>query len=720
MRTPLDRNVVRWRRLTAAWLGIAGFAAVAGEPDRVLLLHSFGRDTQPFSTFTTEFRGELSRKWGRPLDWVDVELQSARFNEQPLVEYLQALFREGRPDLAVPIGGPAVRFVRRHRELFPPPLPVLLASVDARHVQSEPPAVNEAVFAVWNDPRRILEGLLQVRPGTTRVLVVFGRSPLEQFWVQEVRREFVPFEPGIRFDWADGLSLGQICEAAATLPPEGAVFFGQLSLDAAGISHREDEVLAALNAATRVPVFGVHDYQLGLGILGGPLLPVRRLARETAAGAERLLRGEPPATLRPPPLHPGPPQYDWRQLRRWGIREDSLPGGSEVSLRQRGVWERHWGRITLAAAALTAQTLAILALLAHRRRRQHAEQSLAESGNRLQAILDTAVEAILTCDEEGRVESGNQAATALFGQTACRLPGTPLRQLVPDLAWPPPDQRADGSPEVPAKSSADFREAVARRADGTLLPIEIAFREVPVAGRPMIAAFVRDLSDRKAAEHAAREFGGRLIRAQEDERSRLARELHDDITQRLARLAIDAGRAATAAMPGAGVRVLQDVRDGLVQLGEDVHALSHRLHPAVLDDLGLPEALRVECELMARHHGIRVEVRLEVSDRIIPREPALCLFRVAQEALRNAERHADAHSMQVTLRLLDGGLQLGVMDDGKGFDPSSRHDSPNLGLASMRERVRLVGGELEIESAPGTGTVVFAWVPLDTATPPIP
>jgi signal transduction histidine kinase len=228
----------------------------------------------------------------------------------------------------------------------------------------------------------------------------------------------------------------------------------------------------------------------------------------------------------------------------------------------------------------------------------------------------------------------------------------------------------------------------------------------------LIALLVMNLVKRRRAEEAARDLSGRLINAQEEERARLARELHDDITQRLARLAIDVGRCELGTSEVSLAETTREVREGLAQLSEDVHALSYRLHPSILEDLGLAAALRAEGERFTRRESLPVEVKLHEIQEPMPRDTALCLFRVAQEALRNVARHAHARRVEVSLRGLEGGLQLAVRDDGCGFDPALQRDRPSLGLASMRERVHLLGGELDIDSAPGHGTTIVAWVPL--------
>lgn len=228
----------------------------------------------------------------------------------------------------------------------------------------------------------------------------------------------------------------------------------------------------------------------------------------------------------------------------------------------------------------------------------------------------------------------------------------------------------------------------------------------------LITALLAQRKRRHRAEHEAIALSGRLLTAHEDERRRLARELHDDVTQRLARLAIDAARLERSDRATADPGQAAAIREELVHLSEDVHALSYRLHPAVLDDLGLVDALKAECDRLARREPIRVDIDARDVPRQLPGDVALCLFRVAQEALRNVARHAGASVVQVSIALQSGGLRLAVSDNGAGFDPARGRDRPSLGHASMRERVRLVGGELDIDTTPGHGTTIVAWIPL--------
>jgi signal transduction histidine kinase len=221
-----------------------------------------------------------------------------------------------------------------------------------------------------------------------------------------------------------------------------------------------------------------------------------------------------------------------------------------------------------------------------------------------------------------------------------------------------------------------------------------------------------DITERRRAEEEVRDLNGRLLSAHEDERARLARALHDDITQRLALMAIEVGRKESSIGDASTKQLLRSMRDILTRLSADVHALSYSLHPAILQDLGLIEALRAECDRFSALEAIPVKFRAEENPDEALQPIALCLYRVAQEALRNVARHAGASAIEVGLRFADGGLELSVRDNGVGFVPARKQARPRLGHASMRQRVSLVGGDLSIDSKPGHGTTVLAWAPL--------
>lgn len=201
-------------------------------------------------------------------------------------------------------------------------------------------------------------------------------------------------------------------------------------------------------------------------------------------------------------------------------------------------------------------------------------------------------------------------------------------------------------------------------------------------------------------------LAGRLITAQEDERRRLARELHDDITQRLAALSIELGlvEREASAPDGAPQARLARARAEMTRLSTDIHQLSRRLHPASLDDLGLVAAVESEGRALFERGGPPVEITADGAFDDVRREVQLTLYRITQEALHNVHKHAAAEQVTITLRRTDTALTLVIADDGRGFAKTTPGWRPGLGLASMEERVRLVNGTLDVQSSPGHGT----------------
>lgn len=208
-------------------------------------------------------------------------------------------------------------------------------------------------------------------------------------------------------------------------------------------------------------------------------------------------------------------------------------------------------------------------------------------------------------------------------------------------------------------------------------------------------------------------LAGRLITAQESERKRIARELHDDFSQRLAALAIEAGGMAkeSESLPPKTRARLENVRQQAARLGDDIHGVSHRLHPTTLEDLGLRASMESECRAYFERGGPPVELDLDASAEHLPPEARLCLFRVLQESLRNVEKHADASQVNVTLRVTKTGVLLTIRDDGVGFAADGANMRAGLGLASLAERARLLRGNFQFSSSPGQGTTLTVSLP---------
>ena len=266
--------------------------------------------------------------------------------------------------------------------------------------------------------------------------------------------------------------------------------------------------------------------------------------------------------------------------------------------------------------------------------------------------------------------------------------------MAPNLVQATAIARSIGARHVDSVANADTAELEERVRDRT--------HELYLANTRL----VRQMAKRKQVEEALTELRRRLVHAQEEEHRRIARELHDDLTQRLAILAIEAGTLEL--LPGCPADVektARGMRAQLLALSENVHSLSRRLHPSILDELGIADALRAECQSLGQRDGIVVSFLAHDVPTALSREIGLCVYRVTQEALRNIARHAKTGRASVRLFATDRHLVLRVRDRGVGFDVTGQ-GKRGLGLESMRERARLVGARFAVASRRGEGTTV--------------
>jgi hypothetical protein len=365
------------------WIGLlfatllSTLCAANENPKRVLILNPFGRDVEPFSASVSEFRSTLVRELGEPVDFHEIPLELARFTgaegEAPLVDFLEDRIKSQPVDLVVPIGGAGVQFAARHRERLFLDTPILAVAAEPRMI---PPGFLENYATLVSqriDIPGMVNGILQLRPDTSTIAVVFGTSPLEKTWLEEFRRDFQPFEGHVKFLWLTDLTLEQTIEKCATLPPNTFILHGLFIVDAAGVPCEKDEALRRLHESANAPVFACFTSEFGMGAIGGRLFQNTEIGVRGARAALRFLRGESLARIPPLILDPATPIYDWRELKRWKIPVANLPPASVIKFRQPSFWERYrWPTIGVVAFGLLQAAL-ITGLLVNRSRRLRAE-----------------------------------------------------------------------------------------------------------------------------------------------------------------------------------------------------------------------------------------------------------------------------------------------------------------------------------------------------------
>ena len=335
-----------------------------------------------------------------------------------------------------------------------------------------------------------------------------------------------------------------------------------------------------------------------------------------------------------------------------------------------------------------------------------------------ESFLDTGIVGgcIVPANEQGKL-AGEIAARILKGESPASIPfsGPATSKLL--LDWMQFRKWGFRNDNIPAGAMVTvMQEQTVWEAYRGFF---IAGAAVVVLQSVMIVGLLINRRQRRRAEEAlaasrneTRKLAGRILTAQEEERKRIARELHDDISQRIAASAIEAGRVESEISSSPGTpNALSGLRQHLATLLDDVHRLSRQLHPAILDDLGLVEALRAECDRAAERGHIPVEFRCSALPADLSKESLLCIYRIAQEALNNANKYSQSPRITVALMSDLEFVELEVRDFGVGFDAAGRENRPGLGLASMHERANLAGGELLISSNPGQGTTIQLRIP---------
>jgi PAS domain S-box-containing protein len=431
--------------------------------------------------------------------------------------------------------------------------------------------------------------------------------------------------------------------------------------------------------------------------------------------AARMLSGERPESIPIVNATDLQVRVDWRALRRWNLLESALPPGSVVLYREPTFWERDRKYFLVGIAVIVVQTLLIVGLLWQRARKRKAEAVLRESEKRFRVMADTTPALIWMCDDKGNVTYLNERRLSFTGSDPNGRYGQTWKAHVH------PDDLKDvlHTLSVALKSRQPFSQQYRlRRQDGVYRwMFDVASPRMD--GNGSFAGFIGsavDVTDQKIAQEALEKVSGQLIEAQQKERSRLARELHDDNCQRLAMLSLKIEKVNKV-----GARGQISVADQLEQIWQecskltgDVQALSHELHPSILENLGLVTAVKSYCREVSEQSGVVVEVSGGNIPSFLPSEVSLSLFRVVQEALRNAVKYSGQQHFSVRLQEVSGQLELEVSDQGVGFDATKTKNGAGLGLVSMAERIYHVNGSFGIDSQPSVGTRIRARVPLDT------
>ena len=324
------------------------------------------------------------------------------------------------------------------------------------------------------------------------------------------------------------------------------------------------------------------------------------------------------------------------------------------------------------------------------------------------AVFESAPDGIVVVDTEGRVVEANPQIIAQFGYTAEELIGEPVEILVPEAQRAAHEGHRAGFQAHPAlRPMGAGLDLVGRRKDGSTFPVEISLSPWSTHGEDFVIGVIRDQTERSQL----RAFGQAALKAAEEERRRISRELHDDTAQQLAALLVHLRLVSLEEVRERRTTLMEELREGLQEVAEGVRRIARGLRPPSLEDAGVVAALQAHIRNSFEKQTIRTSFDAGAVDQLLDEDGKLILYRVVQEALTNVVRHSGAAMVNVAVHAEGSEVVAVVEDDGVGFDARSVGDGAGLGLLGMKERATSVGGSVRVESAPGSGTQVRLSIP---------
>ena len=699
-------------------LPLASPAIPAREVRRVLLINVFDPLSSPGVAALD--REIIARLESSPyqIELYSEDLEMTLFpdeaHQQQFREWYTRKYHDRKADVIIAVGLEPIKFLAlSHKVSFPDTPIVFCGSTEEMLGQMKLDADFTGVWEV-TQPEKTLVAALHLQPGTKHVVVVGGVGAYDRYLEAIARESFRKFESRFDFSYLTDLAMPALLERLKELPDDTIVYHTSLMQDASGARFIDaTQSVPLIASASKAPVFVVDDVDLGRGTAGGDVLSWASDGRVVGEMAARVLNGEKPQDI---PIAKSADVYmfDWRALKRWGLKESNLPPGSIILNRQPTIWDLYKWYFLVGAGLILVQTLMIFGLLWQRSELRKSEKAVRESEERFRLVANTAPVMIWM--------SGTDRKCSYVNKTWLDFTGRPFEAELGD-EWIGGLHTDDGGRSLLAYAKAfDRRESFEmqyrlRRHDGE-------YRWVLDTGVPRFnpdgtfAGYIGsciDITERKLAEEAMSTIGRRLIEAQEEERTRIGRELHDDISQRLALLAVELDRWGRR-IPAADEFIPQvlHAQQRITQIAKDVQGLSHRLHSSKLEYLGLATAANSFCKEMSEQGKVEVLFTQTGIPRNLPKEISLCLFRVLQEALQNAVKHSGVRSFTVDLHGTEEAIELTVGDMGRGFEEQEAFTRPGLGLISMRERLQMVRGEFEVKSKPGAGTKIWTRVPIKT------
>jgi len=724
----LSRLTCWWRTLALAFamLSCLGAEAMAQAPvKKLLIVYPDSSENHAAVVAGEAVRGRFSQlqtelQVQTHTEFLDRTQFPGQEHKDRFVRYLTDKYAGSKPDAVLAFGADSLEAVLNYRKLLENDIPIVFCVLPPAGVgvSLEP---NMAGIVSEFDVTKTVALARQLQPKAHDLVVVAGSAAFDLKTAHVAREQLAGIEKELHTRYLIGAADAALQRELASVSPNTIIILLSKLTEGPGRTAVAADVAALANAAN-APVYAPYSTYFGRGIVGGFMDTFEDMGAQTADLVVGILKGEPTAAIGTRKSASQAYRVDARQLDRWGLSAQSLPTGTVLAFKPPSLWESHPRIVTATIAMFSAMALVLMALLVQIGRRKLAEANLKDSESRMRFAAAAADIGLWQYDIQGRRLWSSKHCRAMLGLpvqeplTAAALIGTVH-----------PDDRHVA------------RAAIRAATYGALSDGESEFRvvwpsgetrwlqargrtDVDDSGAPMRASGIfRDVTNYKIAQLEAKQLSQRVLSIQDDERQRIAQDLHDSTSQHLAAIGLN-----LIALKGAkgGCSVMDDIECLLEEASKELRTFTYLLHPPALADDGLIETLARYIEGFKRRTRLGVELRSGGSIDELSRQAQESILRVVQEALANVHRHAAATRARVHLRRMGNRLHIVISDDGLGLSASTHLEqdgrlATGLGIAGMTARLRQLGGRLHIRSKP-SGTIVHGIVPLNAPLDAIP
>src|SRR5262245_3100405 len=635
------------------------------------------------------------------------------------VRYLSDKYRASQPDALLAFGADSLEAALSYRKALGTNIPIVFCVLPPAGVavKVEP---DMAGIVSEHDVTKTVALARALQPDARSLVVVAGAAEFERKGALIAQQQLAHIEKQLKTRYLVGLPDATMQKELANVSRDTIILLLSKLTDGPGREASGDA--AAIISAANAPIYAPYSTYFGRGIVGGYMDTFEGMGTQTADLVLGILNNPAAPVSGPSKSTTQAFRVDARQLERWGLSGQKLPADTVVAHTAPSLWESHPRIVTATLGMFAAMASVLAALLVQVGRRKLAEANLKDSERRMRFAAAAADIGLWQYDIQ---------AQRLWSSKHCRaMLGLPAREPLTTAALISrvhPDDRQLA------------RAAIRAATFGALIDGESEFRVVwPTGetrwlqargrtdldenGEPLRASGIfRDVTNYKIAQLEAKHLSQRVLSIQDDERQRIAQDLHDSTSQHLAAIGLN-----LIALKGAkgSCSVLEDIENSLEEATKELRTFTYLLHPPALADDGLIETLARYVEGFKRRTRLGVELRSGGSIDELSRQAQESILRVVQEALANVHRHAAATRARVHLRRMGNRLHIVISDDGLGLSASTHLEqdgrlATGLGIAGMTARLRQLGGRLHIRSKP-SGTIVHGIVPLNAPLDAIP